>query len=118
MTPSERNKYLAEVKVRKEAEGYATSDPAGVTHRKAKRKDIISKDDAVTVQVDTELENVEQVVDRTGAEIVDSPKRKKGRTGKRNNVGDKSVHTAATTSSNDKVGESFWHKEFNFRRYN
>lgn len=60
-------------------------------------------------------------------EMVESPKKKKARTGRANsnrgrsmgvNVQDKEGTTAATISLNEKVAESFWHKNFDFRRYN
>jgi hypothetical protein len=51
-TPSERKKYLAELKANKTADGYATSDPAGVMHQKMKRKDIPSKEEVAPGQAD------------------------------------------------------------------
>lgn len=112
MTPSERRKFLAEVKAKKAAAGYISSDPAGVLHRKNKRKDTVSRDDLAVFQVDVEVEQH----DCAAVEVVGSPKNKRSKVDKRLAVGEKGTSSAATSSLNEKVAESFWHKDFDFRK--
>jgi hypothetical protein len=66
------------------------------------------------------------VGDGVVVEATESPKRNKGKTGKTDskrillesgNDGDKTAKSAATSSLNEREAESFWHKYFDFRRY-
>jgi hypothetical protein len=52
LTPAKRKQYLAELKAKKAADGYMTSDPAGVQSRKNRRKDTSSKVDNASIQAD------------------------------------------------------------------
>jgi hypothetical protein len=127
LTPAERKKYLVELKAKKAVDGYATSDPAGVMRRKTKRKDIPSREEIAPGQASMNVDQTEVAGDGDGVETVESPKRKKGKTGKSDtrrlhlmgvDANDKNDKTVATTSLNEKVTGSFWHKDFDFRRYN
>jgi len=73
--------YLAELKAKRAADGYVTSDPAGVMHRKNKRKDASSKGENVVVHAEVDMEQVEVVGDGIAVETAESPKKKKTRTG-------------------------------------
>jgi len=83
LTPSERMKYLAELKAKKAA------------------------DDGAVI------------------EIGNSPKRKKGRTGRSDakrpplsgGVAGEKVKISTSVALNEKVMESFWDRDFDFRRY-
>jgi hypothetical protein len=116
LTGTEMRKYLAELEKSKNPEGYVSSNPAGVSLRKLKRKEAASKGDAGVIEV----EDAEGAGDGNALVRADSRLPKKARTGKGAKTGG-SRPAASTevggTSLNDEAMESFWHLEFNFRRY-
>jgi hypothetical protein len=115
LTGAEMRKYLAELEKSKNPEGYVPSNPAGVLLRKLKRKKAASKGDGGVIEVD----DVEGAGDANALVPADSPITKKSRTSKGTKAG--GCPSASTevggTSLNDEAMESFWHSEFNFRRY-
>jgi hypothetical protein len=81
-----------------------------------KRKEAASKGDAGVIEVD----DSECAGDVNALVQADSPVTKKSRTGKGTKASGirPSASTAVGgTSLNDEAMESFWHSEFNFRRY-
>jgi hypothetical protein len=101
LTGAEMRKYLAEVERNKNPDGYVSSSPAGVSLRKLKRKEPSGKGEAGVIEVD-DLEGA------GGAHNVVA-KGVGGRPPSGKEVGG--------TSLNDEVMESFWHSEFDIRRY-
>jgi len=87
------------------------------------RKDASTKADNAPGQRD--VEQVEVSGDVIVVETAESPKKKKARTGRAGStharstcalVSIKEKAAEATTSLNERVIESFWHKDFDFRR--
>jgi hypothetical protein len=115
LTGAEMRKYVAELEKSKNPEGYVASDPAGLSLRKLKRKESGSKRDAGIIEVD----DAEGAGDANALVLADSPVTKKSRTGKGSKVGGRPSTSTEIggTSLNDEAVESFWHSEFNFRRY-
>jgi hypothetical protein len=115
LTGAEMRKYLAELEASKNPEGYVTSDPAGMSLRKLKRKEASSKGDAGG----TEADEPELAADGNAVIHLDSPSSKRARTGKGARSGGSRSSARANvvgTSLNDLAMESFWHSEFDFRR--
>jgi len=59
LTPAERKQYIAELKAKKAADGYARSDQAGVQYRKNKRKYVSSKLDNASGQMGVDVEQTD-----------------------------------------------------------
>lgn len=118
---------MADLKAKKAAKGYTTSDPSGVLLRKIKRKDVTVKSDVGVRSSEMEIDNVEVAVDGGLVEQSESPKHKRARTGKGGNTvralvkGEKNVGNVGgivgNASLNAQVGDSFWHVDFDFRKY-
>jgi len=73
----ERKKYLADMKAKKAAERYATSDPSSVLHRKIKRRDIVGKADGGAGSSTMDVDHVEVAGDGELVEQSESLKHKK-----------------------------------------
>lgn len=123
LTRAERRKYLAELEKNKNLDGYVSSDLAGLKLRRLKRKELVAKSDVETG--DVEVENLEVVGDGVASAPPDSPQPKKLRTGKSVDTrrprpsasgGAKNI-VVSGTSLNVQVTESFWHSQFDFRKY-
>lgn len=117
---------MADLKAKKAAKRYAPNNPSGVLLRKVKRKDVASKVDVMVGCSEMDIDNMETAGDGILAEQADSPRHKKMRTrkgdSKRTFVSsekddDYAGEVAGTTSLNVQVADSFWHKDFDFRRY-
>jgi len=80
LTGAERKKYLVELEKKKNSDGYVLSDPAGAQQRKLKRKDLATKNDIETGEV--EMENLETARGGATASQDGSPQPKKVKTGK------------------------------------
>jgi len=124
LTSAKHRKYLADLEAKK-AEGCVASDPAGVKQRKLKRKDVTAKTDAGVGGTAMNICNVDVVGDGVAASQADSPHPKKMKTGKGVDVGqtcssnERDGNAAGTGSVplSTQVTESFWHNDFDFRRY-
>jgi hypothetical protein len=118
LTGAEMRKYLAELEKNKNPDGYAASNPTSVSLRKLKRKEPAAKGDVGETIV--EIDDHEGASGENALVQTDSPVPKKSRTGKgAKAIGDRP--SASTdiggTSLNDEAMKSFWHSEFDFRRY-
>ena len=116
LTGAEMRKYLAEVEKNKNPDDYVSSSPAGVSLRKLKRKEPTGKGDAGVIEV----EDLETAGGAPNVVAVESPSSKKARTSRSaKGVGGRppSGKEVGGTSLNDEVMESFWHSEFDIRRY-
>jgi hypothetical protein len=115
LTGAEMKKYLAELEKSKNPNGYVSSSSAGVSLRRLKRKDS-GKGDASVMEV----EDVEGAGEGNVLVLAGSPASKKTRTsrGSRPSGGRPLAgKEIGGTSLNDEAMESFWHSEFDFRRY-
>jgi hypothetical protein len=115
LTGAKMRKYLAELEANKNPEGYVTSDPAGMSLRKLKRKEASTKGDAGG----TETDEPEVAAGGNAVVHLDSPSSKKARTSKGARSGGSRPSARVNiggTSLNDQAMESFWHSEFDFRR--
>jgi hypothetical protein len=116
LTGAEMRKYLVEVEKNKNPDGYVSSSPAGVSLRKLKRKESSGKGEAGVIEVD----DLESTGVAQNVVAVESPSSKKARTSRgAKGVGGRppSGKEVGGTSLNDEVMESFWHSEFDIRRY-
>jgi hypothetical protein len=115
LTGAEMKKYLAELEKAKNPDGYVSSNLAGVSLQKLKRKES-AKDDVAVIEV----EGSEGSSDGNAFTQADSPVPKKSRTAKGTKAGGSrptAEREVGGTSLNDEAMESFWHSEFDFRRY-
>jgi hypothetical protein len=117
LTGSERKKYLAELEKSKNLDGYMSSDPAGLKLRKLKRKEPAAKSGAETCEV--EIKDLDGTGDEVAFVLADSPQPKKMKTGKAvDSERDRSAsRDVGGTSLNVEATKSFWHSEFDFRKY-
>jgi len=114
---------LADLEKNKNLDGYASSDPAGLKLRKVIRKEPATKSGAGTGEV--EIEDLEIAGDGGASALLDSPKPKRAKTGNgvdlETNMKPKLTLPASSdvggTSLNVEATKSFWHSEFDFRRY-
>jgi hypothetical protein len=115
LTGAEMKKYLAELEKSKNPDGYVPSSSASVSLRRLKRKDS-GKGDASVIEV----EDVEGAGNGSAHILAGSPASKKTRTSRGSKPSDgrpPAGKEIGGTSLNDEAMESFWHSEFDFRRY-
>jgi hypothetical protein len=115
LTRAEMKKYLAELEKNKNPDGYVSSNHAGMSLRKLKRKES-AKDDVVVIEV----EGSEGGSDGNALARADYPVPKKSRSSIGAKLGGSrptAFREVGGTSLNDEAMESFWHSEFDFRRY-
>jgi hypothetical protein len=115
LTGAQMRKYMAELEKSKNPNGYVSSSSGGVSLRKLKRKDS-GRGEAGVIEV----EDAEGEAERNMLVSVESPISKKARTGKGvRPIGGRppAGKDVGGTSLNDEAMESFWHSQFDIRRY-